>query len=118
MRVSAFFSRFSPFRAIRDLRLFLSQRHPYELGFLALAIMITTLLIAGFIKDSRVEKAYQRDIIFVENWRADRSDADIRARLAKDAPIEARNREETQRRIEQRKAEFKRYDDALKKWGI
>lgn len=116
--VSAFFSRFSPFRAIQDLRVFLSQRHPYEVGFLFLAIVITTLLIAGFVKDSRFEKAPKRDIIYVENWRADRSDAEIRARLAKDAPIEARQREEARRRLEARKAQFKRYDDQLTKWGL
>jgi hypothetical protein len=116
--VNAFFARFSPFRAIRDLRVFLSHRHPYELGFLFAAIVITTLLIAGFVKDSRIEKAYKRDIIYVENWRADRTDAEIRARLAKDAPVEAKKREELRRLQEQRKAEFKRYDDALKKWGL
>jgi hypothetical protein len=117
-RVSTFFSRFSPFRAIRDLRLFLSQRHPYELGFLALSIVITTLLIAGFAKDSRIEKVYKRDIIYVENWRADRSDAEIRARLAKDAPIEAKRREERRQRLEARKAAFKRHDEQLSKWGL
>lgn len=114
----AFFARFSPFRAIRDLRVFLSQRQPYELGFLALSIVVTTLLIAGFVKDSHIERPYKRDIIYVKSWRADRSIEEVRAQLAKDAPIEAAQRAEFERKQAERRAQFKRYDDALKKWGI
>ena len=46
------FSRFSPVRAYRDLRLFLRGRQPYELGFLALAMLVTGFLIYAFSKDS------------------------------------------------------------------
>ena len=98
--------------------MFLSHRRPFELGFLFLAIVLTTLIIAGFVHDSHIPKPYKRDIIYVENWRADRSDADIRARLAKDAPVEKARRDAFIKAQEERKAAFKRYDDALKKWGI
>ena len=116
--MNGFFSRLSPIRAIQDLRVFLSHRHPYELGFLFLSIVITGLIIAAFVKDSHFERTYKRDIIYVQNWRADRSDAEIRAQLAKDAPIEKARRDEFLKAQEERKAAFKRYDDALKKWGI
>lgn len=117
-RVNGFFSRLSPIRAVQDLRIFLSHRQPYELGFLVLAIAMTMLIIAGFVKDSHFERPYKRDIIYVQSWRADRSDAEVRAQLAKDAPIEKARRDEFLKAQEERKASFKRYDDALKKWGL
>ena len=51
-----FFSRFTPIVAYRDLRLFLSQRRPYELIFLVAALCVTSFLIYAFMKDSYVEK--------------------------------------------------------------
>ncbi len=117
-RIMAFLARFSPFRAVRDLRVFLSYRKPHELWFLLLSIGITTLLIAGFVKDSHMPKPYKRDIIYVENFRADRSIDEIRARLKRDAPIEAKQRADFERRKAERQAQFKRYDDSLRKWGL
>jgi hypothetical protein len=113
-----YLSRFSPFRAVRDLRFFLSQRHPYELGFFALAVVATTLIIAGFVHDSHEEKVYKREIIYVQNWRADRSDAEIAAQLKIDAPKEAAAKAEQKRREDERRAMFKKMDDKLTKWGL
>ena len=113
-----FLARFSPFRAIRDLRAFLSYRQPYELGFLALAIVLTTLLIAGLLHDSHVERPYQRNIIYVQNWRLDRSDAEIRAQQKIDGPIEAKRKAEQERILTERRAMFQRADDKLTKWGL
>ena len=42
MRVS-YLARFSPFRAVADLRVFLSHRQPHELWFGILAIVLTAL---------------------------------------------------------------------------
>jgi hypothetical protein len=113
-----FLARFSPFRAIRDLRVFLSHRQPYELGFLALSIVITALLIAGFVKDSSIPVPYKRDIIYVQNWRADRSIAEIRAQQKIDGPIEAARKADYDRRQAAVRASFKKYDDKLTKWGL
>ena len=52
-----FFARLSPFRAVRDLRLFLHQRQKHELFFLFLSVFMTGLLLIGFAKDSKVEKS-------------------------------------------------------------
>ena len=113
-----FFARFSPLRAIRDLRLFLSYRQPYELGFLALAMVVTTALIAGFVHDAHVERPYQRNIIYVESWPLNRSDAEIRAQQKIDAPIEAKRKAEQERKLAERRAAFKRADEKLTKWGL
>ena len=113
-----FLARFSPFRAIRDLRVFLSYRQPYELGFLALAVVLTTAIIAGLLHDSHVERPYQRNIVYAESWPLDRSDAEIRAQQKIDAPIEAKRKAEQERILAERRAVFKRYDDKLNKWGL
>ena len=63
----------SPLRAIRDLRVFLSARQPYELIFLALSLMVTTALIAGFVHDSYEERPYKRNIQYFESWPLTRS---------------------------------------------
>jgi len=114
----AFFTRFSPFRAIRDLRFFLAQRRPYELGFLALAIVVTGLLLVGFMTDSRVEKVYKPDIVYVQQWRLDRTDAQIRAQQKIDQPIKDKAIAEQKRREAETQAEFKRLDDKLEAWGL
>lgn len=113
-----FFSRMSPFTAIRDLRVFLSHRQKHELAFLALSVVITTLLIAGFVKDSHIEKVYKRDIIYVQNWRADRTDEEVRAQQAKDLPGELARKEAFAKKQAERRAQFKRVDDKLESWGL
>lgn len=113
-----FFARMNPLRAVRDLRFFLAQRQPYELWFLLLAIVVTTLLIAGFVHDSTEPKPYKREIIYVQQWRADRTDAQIRAQQAVDEPIKQKALAEQRAREEKLRAEFKRMDDKLNSWGI
>lgn len=113
-----FFSRMSPVTAIRDLRVFLAHRQKHELAFLALSVLITGLLIGGFVKDSRVEKVYKRDIIYVQNWRADRTDEEVRAQQAKDLPGEIARRKAFEKKQAERRAQFKRIDDKLESWGF
>lgn len=113
-----FFSRMSPVRAYKDLRFFLAGRQPYELGFLVLAMAITGFLIYGFYRDSNVAPTYKRDIIYVEQWAATRTDAEIRAQQAIDGPIKAKALAEQKAKQDKRRAEFKKLDDQLNRWGI
>ena len=114
----AFFSRFSPIRAYRDLRFFLRQRRPHELGFLAAAMAITGFLVFAFFKDSYVEPEYRPNIIYVEQWRADRTDAQIIAQQKIDAPIKAKALAEQKAREDAVRASFKRMDDGMTKLGL
>ncbi len=114
----AFFTRLSPFRAIRDLRFFLAQRQPYELGFLALAIVITGLLLIGFMRDSQVEKIYKPDIVYVQQWRLDRSEADILAQQKIDQKKKDADQAGLKKRQAASQAYFKRLDDKLKRYGL
>lgn len=114
----SFLSRLSPIRAYKDLRFFLAQREPYELGFLLLAMLITGGVIAAFAGDSNIEAPYKRNIVYVEQWRADRTDAQITAQQKVDQA--AREKTLAAQEAERRKtqAEFKRLDDRLKRLGI
>ena len=108
----------SPLRAYRDLRVFLAGREPYELIFLVAAMAITTFFIYAFAKDSAVEPTYKRDIVYVEQWPESRTDAQIRAQQAIDAPIKAKRLAEDKAAREAKQASFKRLDDKLSRWGL
>jgi hypothetical protein len=114
----SFFGRFSPVRAIRDLRLFLSHRQPYELVFLIIAMGITGFFIYAFARDDYVPVPYRPDIVYVEQWPADRTDAQIRAQQKIDYVKKKQELAEVKAAEDQRRAEFKKVDDALSKWGF
>ncbi len=113
-----FFSRFAPVRAINDLRFFLSQRKPYELGFLALSIVIVTLLIAAFVHDSHEERPYKREIVYVQQWPLSRTDAEIHAQQKIDGVEQTRLIAEENKRRAALRAQFKKLDDKLKAYGL
>ena len=113
-----YFSRFSPVRAVRDLRFFLASRQPHELWFLMAAMGITGFLIYAFYRDSYVEPVYRPQITYVQQWSADRTDAEIRAQQAIDEPVKQRRLAEQRAAEEKQRASFKKLDDQLTKWGI
>lgn len=114
----AFFSRFAPLRAYRDLRFFLASRQPYELGFLALAMGVTSFFVYAFARDSYAEPTYRPDIIYVEQYTLSRTDAEIRAAQKVNQAAKDRRLAEQKAAQEKTQAEFKKVDDQLKKWGI
>ncbi|MBX3593700.1 hypothetical protein [Sphingomonas sp.] len=108
----------SPLRAARDLRGFLRLRHRYELGFMLAAFVTTMLIVFGVAKDSYFEKEYKRDIIYVQNWRADRSLKEIIAQQKIDQAIRDKREAELRAKQEKRRREFQRIDNSLTEWGI
>ena len=68
-----------PSVAFNDLRDFLRQRprHQWWAGILAVLIPMATL--AAFFIDADMSAQPRPDIVYVNNWPADRSDAEIRA---------------------------------------
>ena len=113
-----FFARMSPLRAVRDLRVFLSQREPHELWFLVAAIVVTTLLIAGFVHDSKVEKVYRPDIMYVQQWRLDRTEEQILAQQKIDQVKKNAEMAAQKKREQDLQAQFKKLDDRMTKWGL
>ncbi len=114
----SYFGRFSPVTAYRDLRMFFATRGRYEFGFLALAIALTGFLVFLFVRDSHVEAPYKRDIQYVQDWRLDRTDAQIRAQQLIDEAARQKMLADREAEKAKSRAEFKRLDDSLKKMGI
>lgn len=113
-----FFRSISPLRALRDIRAFLAARRPQELLFFMPALVITLLVIVGFYKDSHVETPYKPNIIYVQSWPANRSDADIHAQQKIDQAKKEKEQAEFEAKQKERQAEFKKYDDWLTNHGI
>lgn len=113
-----YLARFSPIRAFLDLRRYLASRKPYELWFMMAALVLTGMVIIGFVKDSSIAPVYRPKIIYVQQWRLDRTDAEIRAQqkidqVKKDADLAKVKKEQAETQ-----AEFKRLDDKLKSYGF
>jgi len=104
--------------AYRDLRFFLGNRQPHELWFLIAALMVTSFLVYAFAKDSYAEPVYKPNIVYVEQWTADRTDAEIIAQQKIDGPIKAKALAEQKAREEATRASFKRLDDKMTAMGL
>jgi len=90
--------------AWRDLRTFFATRRRHEFVFAALSVGLCVLLVIGFYKDSKFPVPEQ--IIYVQNWPANRTDAQIIAQQKID-------RIEKQKAMAERQAEYKRLGDSL-----
>ena len=108
----------SPLRAIRDLRGFLADRKPYELYFLMAAFAVTFAIVWAFVRDTKFEKPYERNIIYVQSWPLDRSDEAIKAQQK----IDQEKKKILQAELDKRKAEnmrqFKKLDKKLDDLGL
>ena len=114
----SFFARLSPIRAINDLRSYLAGRPSYELIFLTLAVVITGFLIYLFARNDYTPPPYRPNIIYVEQWPMSRTDAQIHADQIVNQKAKEKRLVELKAAQDKRKAEFKKVDDALSRWGI
>ena len=109
---------FNVLRAIKDLRVYLAQEGQHKLAFLLLSVVVFGAMLIGFTIDSHEEPVYHRDIVYVEQWPANRTDAQIIAQQKIDGPAEAKRAADAAAREKETQAGFKRLDDKLKKLGI
>ena len=114
----SFLRTISPLRAYRDLRQFLASRKTYELVFFALAIMVTWTIMFAIANNSTVEKVYRPNIVYAEQWPANRTDEQIIAQQKIDGPKEKAAIEEAKKQQAETQAAYKRLDDKLKKYGL
>ena len=97
-----------PRAAFRDLAAFLRQRSREQMIAAALAVLVTIIIVIIFFVDSKINTAPPQQVIFVENYPANRTDAEIKA--------DQKKASEDRRKAERaRQEEFKKLE---KKFGI
>ena len=97
-----------PRAALRDLTAFMRQRSREQVIGASLAVLVTIIIVIIFFVDSKINTAPPTQIVYVENYGPDRTDADIIADQKK-ASEERRKAEEEKRR---------QFQELEKKFGI
>ena len=92
-----------PRAALKDLKAFLGQRSREQVLAATLAVLVTIIIIIIFLVDSKINTAPPPQIVYVENYGPDRTDADIIADQKKAS--EERHKAEEARRKEFQKLE-------------
>ena len=92
-----------PRAALKDLTAFLGQRSREQVLAATLAVLVTIIIIIIFLVDSKINTAPPPQIVYVENYGPDRTDADIIADQKKAS--EERHKAEEARRKEFQKLE-------------
>lgn len=74
----------SPRRAFADLRAFFRNRDRGHVIGALLAVLSTAIVVIVFFADSNVNTMPPPQVIYVSDWRATRTDAEIKAQQKKD----------------------------------
>ena len=88
----------SPRVAFADLRAFLRQRSREQVIAASLAFLVTAIIVIEFLVDAKINTAPPPQIVYVESWSENRTDAEIVAdqkkdQAAKDAAMKERQRQ-------------------------
>jgi hypothetical protein len=86
-----------PRAALRDLAAFMRQRDRDQLTGAALAVLVTIIIVIVFFVDSKINTAPPPQIVYVENYGPNRTDADI-VRDQKKASEDRKKAEEARRK--------------------
>ena len=85
-----------PRAALRDLTAFMRQRSREQIIGASLAVLVTIIIVIIFFVDSKINTSTPAQIVYIENFPANRTDADI-VRDQKKASEERRKAEEARR---------------------
>ena len=103
-----------PREALADLWAVLRERRRHQWALLALAVTFTGVLIWMFVFQFNQKPAYRPpEILYVEQWRADRTRGDVEARLKKDLPVEQARAAELKKLQLERQKQFQRVADMM-----
>lgn len=97
-----------------DIKAFFSQKQDHRWWVLLASIAMPSLILAGFLTNSGQRKTYiPPDVIYFKNWNAGRTEAEIKAQQAIDAPIEAAERKALADAEAERLAALRRLADSM-----
>jgi hypothetical protein len=102
-----------PRAVIADIkRVWNSSTSRYKLVFGALAVAITSLIVTGFIVESRWGVLPEGpQVVYANDWPATRTDEEIKTQQRIDAA-------ERRKAMEERRRQFQKLDDALTRHGL
>ncbi len=89
-----------PREALRDLAAFMRQRSREQFIGAALALLVTAIILIEFLVASKIGTAPPAQIVYVESWNANRTDAEIIADQKKDQAKKRAAQAEKQRQFQ------------------
>ena len=95
-----------PRAAFKDLAAFLRQRSREQVIGLALSLLVTAILVIEFMVDSKINTAPPPQVIYVESYSANRTDAEIIADQQRDQAEREAARAERQRQFQKLENRF------------
>ena len=95
-----------PSVAWRDLRAFLRQRSREKVIGATLAVLVTTIIVIVFFVDSKINTAPPQQVVYVELYDSNRSDAEIIADQKKDQAEKEAIARERQRQFKKLEKQF------------
>jgi len=96
----------SPTAAFRDLFAFMRQRSREQVIGAALAVLVTMIIAILFLVDPKVNTQPGEQIVYVESWPANRTDAQIAADQKKDQAAMLAAKKEKQRQFQKLAKQF------------
>ena len=92
---------YRPGVALRDLMAFLRQRSREQVIGATLAVLVTVIIVIIFLVDSQINTAPPPQVVYVELYDSNRTDADIKADQKKDQAAREAAAKERQRQFKE-----------------
>lgn len=108
----------SPKAAIADLKSFWAAAPKHKITFAAAAVAVPLFLITLFVLSGREADYKPPPIIYVDNWRADRTEAQIKAQQKIDTAKRKDMEAQIAKAEAKKRAYFKSVQDSMKSWGF
>lgn len=96
----------SPRAAFADLRAFLRQRSREQRIGAALSLLVTTIIVIIFFVDSKINTAPPAEVVYVESWSMNRTDAEIIEQQKQDQAAREAALKERQRQFQELENKF------------
>jgi hypothetical protein len=96
----------NPIAAFRDLAAFMRQRSREQVIGAALAVLVTTIIVILFLVDPKINTVPPPQVVEVELYPANRTDAQIAADQKKDMAEQQAAKKERQRQFQQLGKQF------------
>ena len=96
-----------------EMKAVITQPGSHKWLFAALAVVVPLIFLAIFMLSPIKGEYRDPEIVFVEQWSANRSDADIKRQQAIDAPKEREQRRQEKEAIEEHRRQLKVLADTL-----